>query len=221
MSEHWPVTANSLPTLPTGPADGHPAFLSSSAGRMGVAPHMQGQDPCPGDPKTCMLSHSCARVLSHFSPIQLCNPVDCSPSGSSVHGILQARRPEWAATPSSRGSSQPRDQTWARGSTLPQHSPRRLTVTADNYTHASRLRAPVRLGPHTQRTNAPRAGPETPFPRHGWALHPIWPPHPWVALQPGVSHSRAPAVRTHIHAPSSNDERAGGGSRGSNPGLTE
>ena len=41
----------------------------------------------------------------------LCNPVDYSPPGTSVHGILQARTLEWAATPFSRGSSQPRDQT--------------------------------------------------------------------------------------------------------------
>ena len=40
----------------------------------------------------------------------LCDPVDCSPPGSSVHGILQARILEWVALPSSRGSSQPRDQ---------------------------------------------------------------------------------------------------------------
>ena len=37
--------------------------------------------------------------------------MDCSPPGSSVHGILQTRILEWVATPSSRGSSQPRDQT--------------------------------------------------------------------------------------------------------------
>ena len=35
----------------------------------------------------------------------LCDPVDCSPPGSSLHGILQARILEWAAMPSSRGSS--------------------------------------------------------------------------------------------------------------------
>ena len=39
----------------------------------------------------------------------LCDPVDCSPPGSSVHGILQARKLEWVAMLSSRGSSQPRD----------------------------------------------------------------------------------------------------------------
>ena len=41
----------------------------------------------------------------------LCNPMDCSPSGSSVCGILQTRILEWVAMPSSRGSSGPRDQT--------------------------------------------------------------------------------------------------------------
>ena len=42
----------------------------------------------------------------------LCDPMDCSPPGSCVHGILQARMLEWVAIPSSRGSSWPRDQTW-------------------------------------------------------------------------------------------------------------
>ena len=37
----------------------------------------------------------------------LCNPVDCSIPGSSVHGILQARTLEWVAMPFSRGSSHP------------------------------------------------------------------------------------------------------------------
>ena len=41
----------------------------------------------------------------------LCNPVDCSPPGSSVHRILQARILEWVAISFSRGSSQPRDGT--------------------------------------------------------------------------------------------------------------
>ena len=41
----------------------------------------------------------------------LCDPMDCSPPGSSVHGILQARIWEWVAISFSRGSSQARDQT--------------------------------------------------------------------------------------------------------------
>ena len=41
----------------------------------------------------------------------LCNPVDCIPPGSSVHGVLQARILEWFAMLSSKVSSRPRDQT--------------------------------------------------------------------------------------------------------------
>ena len=41
----------------------------------------------------------------------LCDPMDCSLPGSSVHGILQARLLEWVAMPSSGGCSRPRDQT--------------------------------------------------------------------------------------------------------------
>ena len=41
----------------------------------------------------------------------LCDPVDCSPPGFSVHGILQARIQEWVTISFSRGPSQPRDRT--------------------------------------------------------------------------------------------------------------
>ena len=41
----------------------------------------------------------------------LCDPIDCSPPVSSVHGILQARILERVAIPFSRGSSRCRDQT--------------------------------------------------------------------------------------------------------------
>ena len=40
--------------------------------------------------------------------LTLCDSMNCSPPGSSVHGILQARILEWVAMPSSRESSQPR-----------------------------------------------------------------------------------------------------------------
>ena len=40
-----------------------------------------------------------------------CNPMDPSPTGSAVHGILQARILEWVALHTFRGSSRPRDQT--------------------------------------------------------------------------------------------------------------
>ena len=47
----------------------------------------------------------CARSLQ--SRLTLCGPMDCSPPGSSVQGILQARILEWVAMPFSRGSSWP------------------------------------------------------------------------------------------------------------------
>ena len=43
--------------------------------------------------------------------LTLCNPMECSPPGSSVHKIFQARKLEWVAILPSRKSSQPRDQT--------------------------------------------------------------------------------------------------------------
>ena len=46
------------------------------------------------------------------SCLTLCDPMDCSPPGSSVPGILQARILEWVAFPFSKGSSQPWDRTW-------------------------------------------------------------------------------------------------------------
>ena len=51
-----------------------------------------------------------ARAVAQSCPT-LCDPMDCSPPGSSVHGLLQARTLEWVAMPSSRGSSRPRDRT--------------------------------------------------------------------------------------------------------------
>ena len=50
----------------------------------------------------------CAKLLQ--SCLTLCDPMDCSLTGSSVHGILQARILEWVAISSSRGSSRPRDR---------------------------------------------------------------------------------------------------------------
>ena len=48
--------------------------------------------------------------VTQLCPI-LCDPVDCSPPGSSVHGILQARILEWVANSLTRESSQPRART--------------------------------------------------------------------------------------------------------------
>ena len=50
-------------------------------------------------------------VLVTQSSLTLGNPMDCSPPGSSVHGISQARILEWVAISYSRGSSRCRDRT--------------------------------------------------------------------------------------------------------------
>ena len=42
--------------------------------------------------------------------LTLCSPMDCNPPGFSVHAIFQTRILQWVAMPSSRESSQPRDQ---------------------------------------------------------------------------------------------------------------
>ena len=50
------------------------------------------------------------KVLVTQSCPTLCDPMDCSLPGSSVHGILQARRLEWMVTHFSREFSEPRDR---------------------------------------------------------------------------------------------------------------
>ena len=54
--------------------------------------------------------HAVLCLIAQLCPT-LCNPMDCSPPSSSVHGILQERILEWVAMPSSRGSSQPKSPT--------------------------------------------------------------------------------------------------------------
>ena len=58
---------------------------------------------CAGQQMDVLVAQSCPT---------LCDPMDCSPQGSSVHGILQARILQWVAISFSRASSQPRDWTW-------------------------------------------------------------------------------------------------------------
>ena len=78
-----------------------------AAPRAGRGPSDSGQ--------RCMLAHCmcvcvCARAHAQLCPTA-CYPIDCSPPGSSVYGILQARVLEWVAIPFSRGFSRPRDGT--------------------------------------------------------------------------------------------------------------
>ena len=59
----------------------------------------------------CLLSPKACTCMCAQSCPTLCNPMDCSPPGSSFHGISQARILEWVPISSFRGSSQPRDRT--------------------------------------------------------------------------------------------------------------
>ena len=54
-----------------------------------------------------MLSCLCMRAKSVQSCPTLCSPMDCSPPGSSIHGIFQVRILEWVAMPSSKRSCDP------------------------------------------------------------------------------------------------------------------
>ena len=78
----------------------------------------------------------CVFVLITQSCLTLCNPMDCSPPGSSVHGPLQARILEWVAIPFSRGSS---PALWV--DSLPSEPPEK-GITLRNY-----LVAPPELFP--------------------------------------------------------------------------
>ena len=67
-------------------------------------------------------THSVCRLLLP-SCLTRRNPIDCSPPGSSVYGILQARILDWIAVSFSRGSSWPRDRTHisCTGRRIPYH----------------------------------------------------------------------------------------------------
>ena len=68
-------------------------------------------NPCadPGNLQPQVKFHQLLLVAQ--SCLTLCNCMDCNLSGSSVHGILQARILEWVDVPSFKGSSRPRDWT--------------------------------------------------------------------------------------------------------------
>ena len=81
-------TRGSNEHLPMSPALQVNSFPTEPAGKPHI-PHSEVAQSCP----------------------TLCDPTDCSLSGSSVHGIFQARVLEWIAISFSRGSSQPRNRT--------------------------------------------------------------------------------------------------------------
>ena len=61
----------------------------------------------PSSPPACMQAKSLQSCPT------LCDPMDCNPPGSSVHGILQARILEWVAIPFSRNLPNPGIKAWS------------------------------------------------------------------------------------------------------------
>ena len=97
----------------------HPAISSSGQpGEVSLSPKLQIRKTRSRDAEDLIPAHtvcgqqSQGRVLVAQLCSTLCNPIDGSPPGSSVPGILQARILEWAAISFSRGSSQARGWTW-------------------------------------------------------------------------------------------------------------
>ena len=115
----WPAVVNKLEVtaLPRSARLG--ALCRSTLAVAGAGEKMRLNAPTPflclpvpllqGCSTSCL--SGCLRAkLRHLCPTP-CDPMDCSPPGSSVRGILQARILKWVAMPSSRESSQPRDRT--------------------------------------------------------------------------------------------------------------
>ena len=75
---------------------------------LGILVPQPGTEP---ESSTVKFSELCMRAPSLQSCLTVCDPLDCNPSGCSIHGIFQAIL-EWVAMFSSRGSSRPRDRNW-------------------------------------------------------------------------------------------------------------
>ena len=123
----------------------------------------------------------------------LCDPMDCSPSGSSVHGILQTRILEWVAISYPRGSSWPRDWTHvSMGDSSPRchlGSPRQMSP-GEGRSQTSEGNNPgpaLACAPSISVSSGEPLFPSGPYPLSGWhclliqddwatsVLH-LWPP---------------------------------------------
>ena len=98
---------------PGSPAFQADALTSEPPGkpRQNKAPRKDAHVQIPGACERHVTWLCCACLVAQSCPT-LCDPMDCSPPGSSVPGILQARVLERVAISISRGSSQLRDRTW-------------------------------------------------------------------------------------------------------------
>ena len=97
----WQVSLHEIPSV-TPFSKLWPYLRFPGCSVFGSSTTFWGQAPSSSGLCVCLVTQLC---------LTFCDPLDCSPPGSSVHGILQARILEWVAMPSSRGSSQLRDRT--------------------------------------------------------------------------------------------------------------
>ena len=97
------------------PREERPSLSTSLCLRRDITSFPESPPPsCHGPPLSiCRNWSKKMKVLATQSCPTLCNPMDCSLPVSSVQGIFQARLLEWAAMPSSGGSSWLRDPFWA------------------------------------------------------------------------------------------------------------
>ena len=100
-----------VPSSPSGPTSiSSPCSCPSHIPVSYVPPPLLSQHPVPfslAQDGVCV----CVCAKSFQSCLAHCDPMDCSPPGSSAHEILQLRILEWVAISFSRGSSWPRDRT--------------------------------------------------------------------------------------------------------------
>ena len=150
------------------------------------------------------------RSVARLCPT-LCGSTDCSPPGSSVHGILQARIQDWGAMPSSRRSSWPRD--WTRISLSPVSAGEFFTISTtwnpvSNSVKSSTLfplttykAKAVSFSCHRLQEQAPRGilpGPLTSYTKDACSWNPEIlsksHPTPWQARAPGPPQPREERV---------------------------
>ena len=107
-----------------------------------------------------------------LSCVWLCNPMDCSPPGSSVLGISQARILEWVAISFSRRSFWPRDQTHASF----------VSCTAGRFFHTAPPGKPF-IKIHLPKTNFPMVTLPVTFSNFHWVN--LW--HLYSPRKPNIS----------------------------------
>ena len=103
------------PGLPCGTSGGSLQLSEAEISIMTAAQHVLRVDGVPAHSRNSAPGRACVvSLLPCFLVtklcLTLCSHMDCSPTGSSVHGVSQTRILEWVAISFCRGSSQPRDR---------------------------------------------------------------------------------------------------------------